>query len=431
MLKNIFYCLIVFFSILDCKFVLSRECLIDKVAFIVNDQIILDSDISNMMNIIKMQTKLSNNLLLKNDILRDQAIKYLINNRLLLFFNKNYKINISNYEIINAILSIVKKLNITFKKFKYYLSYYHIDYDIYLKIIKEEVLISKILNLEVSKHIFITYEEFNLFVDNLYSKYIKENIYNLRCFFIPLSENYSKKELLFKQNLSNEIFYKLKYGISFKNIEKIYVHNLNLAKIILFKYKKIQTLPTIFEKFLVNSKIGDIINPIKSDVGFYIINVQDLFNKNKSLELKEFYIRHIFIPNSFIENDCNISEKLLCIKKKIKSGIINFDNAIKMFSMDNKFLNEQNGYSGWFKLNNLDKKFRTSLMNLNIMQISNPIRSSNGWHLIQLLNVRLISFHDTLKNKKNYYFLYKNKYFETENLFMMKMSKSSYIKKIN
>ncbi|WP_115955910.1 peptidylprolyl isomerase [Candidatus Purcelliella pentastirinorum] len=427
--KNIYFLIII--MIFNCEYSYSFECFIDKISLIVNNQIILESDIQNIMNIIKMQTKLLSNLIVSRDVLRKQSIKYLINNQLIFPLGKKYKFNITNEEVLGVISNIINKFNITFKKFKFYLFYYGIDYSVYFKYLKREILISKILDYEISKNVYITYEELNLFTKNIFYRYIKNNVYFLRCFFIPLSENYNCKEFILKQTLSNKIFFKLKKGIKFRDIKKLYVDHLKLVKIILFEYRTIGSLPVIFEKFLIHGKTGDISYPIKSAAGFYIVNIKDLFNKVKKIIFKEFCIRHIFIPNFFIKNDYDISLKLSLIKKRIESGNISFDNAVNIFSMDNKFLNDRNGYFGWFDSNHLNNKFKVVLSNLNIMQISKPLKSSMGWHLIQLLGTRIVNRLHVLEQIKFYDYLYKNKYLETKELFLEKLNKFSYIKIFN
>ncbi|WDI78659.1 peptidylprolyl isomerase [Candidatus Purcelliella pentastirinorum] len=430
MLKKKIYFFIILI-IFNCDYSYSFEYFIDKISLIVNNQIILESDIQNMMSIIKMQMKLLSNLVVNRDVLRKQSIKYLINNRLIFSLSKKYRFNITNKEVLDDISNIINKLNITFKKFKFYLFCYGIDYCVYFKYLKREILISKILDYEISKNVFIPYEELNLFKKDIFYKYIKNNVYFLRCFVIPLSENYDCKEFALKQTLSNEIFLKLKKGIKFRDIKKLYVDHLKLVKIIFFKNKTIRSLPVIFENFLINCRIGDVSYPIKSAVGFYIVNIKDLFNKVKKIIFKEFCIRHIFIPNYFVKNDYDMFLKLSLIKKRIEFDDISFDNAINIFSMDNKFLNDQNGYFGWFGTDHLNKIFKTVLSNLNVMQISKPLKSSMGWHLIQLLGIRTVNYLHVLEQIKFYDYLYKNKYFEIKELFLKKLNKLSYIKIYN
>ncbi|MBZ2279856.1 peptidyl-prolyl cis-trans isomerase, partial [Buchnera aphidicola] len=79
--------------------------------------------------------------------------------------------------------------------------------------------------------------------------------------------------------------------------------------------------------------------------------------------------------------------KIFDIYNNIKNNVYSFDYAVKNFSNDS-YSHNKKGDLGWISLETLDKNFQNLLINLKNNQVSCPIKSDAGWHIIKLLNNR-------------------------------------------
>ncbi len=102
--------------------------------------------------------------------------------------------------------------------------------------------------------------------------------------------------------------------------------------------------------------------------------------------MTEVHARHILLKPSPIMTDEQARVKLERIAADIKSGKTTFAAAAKEFSQDQVLLT--GGDLGWATPDIFDPAFRDALTRLNKGQLSAPVHSSFGWHLIELLDTR-------------------------------------------
>ncbi|MCT9872190.1 peptidylprolyl isomerase, partial [Paenarthrobacter aurescens] len=115
----------------------------------------------------------------------------------------------------------------------------------------------------------------------------------------------------------------------------------------------------------------------------------DLRGESKNISVTEVHARHILLKPSPILTDDQARQKIEQIAADIKSGKTTFAAAAKQFSDDPGSAN-QGGDLGWASPEIYDPAFRDALLKLQKGQVSAPVHSSFGWHLIQLLDTRQV-----------------------------------------
>ncbi|EII7708040.1 peptidylprolyl isomerase SurA, partial [Escherichia coli] len=190
---------------------------------------------------------------------------------------------------------------------------------------------------------------------------------------------------------------------------------------------RIQELPGIFAQALSTAKKGDIVGPIRSGVGFHILKVNDLRGESKNISVTEVHARHILLKPSPIMTDEQARVKLEQIAADIKSGKTTFAAAAKEFSQDPGSAN-QGGDLGWATPDIFDPAFRDALTRLNKGQMSAPVHSSFGWHLIELLDTRNVDKTDAAQKDRAYRMLMNRKFSEEAASWMQEQRASAYVK---
>ena len=150
--------------------------------------------------------------------------------------------------------------------------------------------------------------------------------------------------------------------------------------------------------------------PIRSGVGFHILKVNDLRGQSQNISVTEVHARHILLKPSPIMTDDQARAKLQQIAADIKSGKTSFANAAKEFSQDPALLTGRR--PGWAAADIYDPAFRDALMKLNKGQMSAPVHSSFGWHLIELLDTRNVDKTDAAQKDRAYRMLFNRKFSE-------------------
>ncbi|CAK8743977.1 Chaperone SurA [Sodalis praecaptivus] len=122
--------------------------------------------------------------------------------------------------------------------------------------------------------------------------------------------------------------------------------------------------------------------------------------------------------------------KLEDIAAQIKSGRLSFSAAAKQLSEDPGSAN-QGGDLGWSSADAFDPDFRDALMHLKKGEISTPVHSSFGWHLIQLIDTRQVDRTDAAQKDRAYRLLFNRKFAEEAQTWMQEQRASAYVKIID
>ena len=149
--------------------------------------------------------------------------------------------------------------------------------------------------------------------------------------------------------------------------------------------------------------------------------------QSQSISVTEVHARHILLKPSPIMTDQQARLKLEQIAADIKSGKTTFAAAAKEFSQDPGSAN-QGGDLGWAAADIFDPAFRDALTKLNKGQMSAPVHSSFGWHLIELLDTRNVDKTDAAQKDRAYRMLMNRKFSEEAATWMQEQRASAYVK---
>lgn len=162
-------------------------------------------------------------------------------------------------------------------------------------------------------------------------------------------------------------------------------------------------------------------------MGFHILKVNDLRGESKNISVTEVHARHILLKPSPIMTDDQARAKLEQIAADIRSGKTTFAAAAKQFSDDPGSAN-QGGDLGWTSPEVFDPAFRDALLRLKKGEMSQPVHSSFGWHLIQLLDTRQVDKTDAAQKELAYRMLFNRKFAEEAQTWMQEQRAGAYVK---
>ncbi len=193
---------------------------------------------------------------------------------------------------------------------------------------------------------------------------------------------------------------------------------------------KMEELPSIFASQLQSSEKGSIVGPIRAGVGFHILKINDIRGEQKAISVMEVNARHILLRPSVVMTDAQAEAKLASIAADIRSGKADFKDMARQYSEDPGSA-QQGGNLGWASPESYDPAFCEALMRLQKNELSAPVRSSFGWHLIQLMDTRQVDKTDVAQKDRAYRMLFNRKFAEEVQSWMQEQRASAYVKIIN
>ena len=399
---------------------------IEQVAAVVNNNVILESDVNDMLKTIKASA--DPRTLPSDKVLRHQIIERLIVENLILQKAAKAKITISDDEVTGAIDGIAADNGMTIDQLRSKLSAMGISYSTYRERIHNDILIDQTRMHEVRPRIKISPREVEHLTKTIANQPTNNIDVKISHILIAIPEKASKLQIDTATNKAMDIINRANKGENFAKLATSYSNDDLALKGGSMGWKKINELPTIFEERLIRAPKGSIIGPIRSGVGIHILKVDDTHSEApQKITLQEFNARHILIKTNVLVTDQVAKQKLTDIRKAIINGSTTFAAAAKANSEDTGS-KDNGGDLGWNRPDVYDNGFRSALLQLKKGEISQPIRSSYGWHLIQLIDTRQTDATNIVKKDQAYRLIFNRKFAEEAQVWIQELKGDAYIK---
>lgn len=400
---------------------------IDKVAAVVNNGVVLESDVDGMMQSVKTGAHQAGQQLPDDKALRHQVLERLIMDQILLQMGNKMGVKISDDQLDQAIANIAAQNHMSLDQMRSRLAYDGVNFASYRNQIRKEMTISEVRNSEVRRRVTILPQEVDQLASQMGNQNDASTELNLSHILIPLPENPSSAQVDVAEKQANDVADQARSGADFGKLAITYSADQSALKGGQMGWGRIQELPSIFAQALSTAKKGDIIGPVRSGVGFHILKVNDMRGQTANVSVTEVHARHILLKPSPVMTDAQARAKLEQIAADIKSGKTTFAAAAKEFSQDPGSAN-QGGDLGWAPSEVYDPAFRDALSKLQRGQLSAPVHSSFGWHLIELIDTRNVDKTDAAQKDKAYRMLFNRKFSEEVASWMQEQRASAYVK---
>ena len=350
----------------------------DKIIAIVNDRVILKSEVQDMIDNLSPEIIAKEYNTLNDNEIINKVLQDLIETSLLVQAADRFGIKVSDIALENELQRLASSNNLSVNDFRKKLIEQGQNYSKFLSNLRNRMTVETLFVSQFYSRMNVTEEEVENFIE-------RENVNQYGNIDYDLIEFVIKDEGN-KLNMGdvNPIYQSiLKNGF---NNTKVNYNNLNIEinNIGLINQDK---LPNIFLEALskpLNNKYTEV---IKSSKGYHILNIVDSINKSSSI-VTEYKVRHILItPNVMTSNEM-VKDKLLNLKNKIKDMDEFILNA-KKYS-DDKASGYKGGDLGYQRPSALVKEFAEVMKKTPLKKISDPFQSRFGWHILYVENIRSV-----------------------------------------
>lgn len=402
----------------------AKEVLLDRVAAIVNSGVVLESEINDLMNSIKSQSKANNQQLPSDKALRVQITDKLINDSLLIQIGERMGIQISDAQLDQTISSMAQENKMTLAEFRQAIISDGSTWEKYRETVRVELITGEVTRNNIRRRIFVSPQE----IDNLLAV-MKEQTsndveYHLGHILIPFPSEPSQADLDQAKTRADKVVELLNNGSDFTKIAISSSGDSNALKGGDLGWKNINEMPTLFSE-LINEKPKDtIVGPIRTGLGYSIVKVIDVRGR-QIVEVEEVKSSHILIKPSVILSDEKAQALLQDLLNKIEAGEATFAEMAKEHSEGPTSV--RGGDLGWSEPKKYDPAFRDALATMKVGDYHKPFRSSFGWHIIYLEDRRMVDATSQMNENRAYQLLFNRKYGMENARWLKEMRDEAYI----
>lgn len=388
--------ILILFSVISISIHSAIEIL-DRVAVIVDDGLIMQSQINSDLD--EMVQRYEEQNIPKPDIkvLRSQVIESLIIEELQLQLAERYGIRVSDEELNATITRIAANNNLSLEEFIIYLQNEGESYEDFREDVKKQITIQRIQRGRVGSEIDITEKEFEAFLKTDESLIQLEPELLVRQILIS---KYEDATLIF-ENISN--------GQPFEEVAKTNPLNKYNKNEGLMDWKKAIDMPKIFSDAINDQDVGFITEPIKSGAGYHILKLENKRGDFVRYE-DQWLARHILLIPSTIRNEEQTKNELTDIRNRILDGE-DFVLLAASYSEDPGSAKNK-GELGWLGKGVLAAEFEKTMIEIEPGKVSEIFKTEFGFHFLEVLDTRNHDMTRELIKDEAYAILYQRKYDE-------------------
>lgn len=358
------------------------ETVLDATAAVVNNGIVLESELNDETNKLLAQYK-ARGANVDPITARKQALQTLITNSIILQIARNNGAEVTDMQLDSTLENAAMRNNTSVDNILRSMGPNLTKAQAREKF-KEQYLINEVRRSSVRQRINISDTEVTTLAKALQHRGNVEPMYHIAQILIPLSSTPTEAEYRRVEQESKNALYALRNGANVQEVAAKFATSEQNADL---GYVPETAVPLPFLPGILNAKPGDVIGPFRSSVGMHIIKLFDVSHSAIS-PIKTYNASHILVKTSIIYSDEAAVAKLNDIAQQIKSGAITFEQAAKKYSEDPGSA-IRGGNLGYAAAETYDPGFAHGLQSLRVGQLSQPIKSSYGWHLILLNDIKV------------------------------------------
>lgn len=400
----------------------AKVAVLDRVAAIVNDDIVLQSELDQRTASIFRNIQDSGTQPPALDILQKQVLERLISERLQLTIGFNAGVRISDSEIEQTIARLAANSNLSVQEYKEQIAMGGESIADLRDNIANELIIMQVQQGSVMRSIHVSAQELNNFLNSEEGKLMTSPDVNLGQ--ILISTPSTANGITSSQDKLNVIIAQLEQGADFKQLAIASSDDQSALEGGDLGWRKQAQLPSLFIEAIEDLQPGEISKPLRSGAGFHVLKLYDRKGGGEQL-IEQHFARHILLKPNQIRNQAETVALLNDLRQQAQDTD-GFFALAKQYSEDPGSA-LKGGELGWSSPGLFVPEFENTMSSISLNEISQPFQSQFGWHILQVTDRRMQDFSDEILRNRADNLLRQRKYSEELQVWLQKIRDEAYV----
>jgi peptidyl-prolyl cis-trans isomerase SurA len=399
--------------------------LLDRVVAIVNDGVVLNSDLDAQVDAVSDRLRQQKLELPPQNVLRQQVLERLVLQEIQLQRANHAGVKVSD-EMLNAALQDVAKRNgLTLTQLPEALAKQGGDYAEYREEIRKEMMLQMLRQRDVLQHISVTPREIDQFLDRQAKAPSERNEYNVSHILIAVGQEATAGQQDMAAKRAQEVYQRAKSGEDFAKLAVAYSNSQTALEGGALGWRKGSELPTFLSDIIARLKPGEVSEPLRTPTGYHIIRLNEVRGGTASAVEDQVHVRHILMKTNELADDATVRTKLAVLRERVLKGE-DFAAIAQVTSQDPGSAAE-GGDLGWSGPGTFAPEFEQVIATLKDGEISEPFRTQYGWHIAQMLGHRRFDNTDEIKRRQAMEAIRASKADEETELWLRRMRDEAYV----
>jgi len=363
----------------------SRVVLLDRIVAVVNDQVITRRNLDERITVVLTQLRQQGTPPPTREVLEKQVLERMIFNQVQLQYAKETGLRIDDATLEKTLSRIAEDSKLTPAQLRAALEKDGISFAKFREDIRDEITMARLREREVDNKVTIADSEIDNFLSTRQIQEGKSDEYHVSHILVSVPEQASPERLQERRARAEQALAQLRGGADFRQVAASFSDAPDAVQGGAFGWREITRLPAIFAEAVKDLKAGEVSGVLRSPNGFHIVRVNERRGQSAPLIVSQTRARHILIKTSELVAESEAQDRAVKLKERLDNNA-DFAELARLQSEDASAA--RGGELGWLSPGDTVPEFEKAMDALKPGQISAPVRSPFGWHLIQVMERR-------------------------------------------
>lgn len=361
-----------------------RIRLLERIVAVVNDEVITQDELERRLELVKKQLARQGTELPDSEALRRQILERLIMDRIQVQYAKQTGLKIDDFQLDQALRTIAEQNHMTLAQFREVLARDGVDYADFREEIRKEMTIARLREREVDNRIAVSEGEIDNFLATQATQ-VSAGEYAVSHILVRVPEQATTEQIQARRARAEAALAELRAGKPFAQVAAVYSDAPDALQGGFLGWRPLSQLPELFAEAVTKLQPGEVSTLLRSPNGFHIVRLDDRRGPGAPVQITQTRVRHILVRPSETVSEDEARNRLLQLRERIVNGA-DFAELARLHSEDPSA--SQGGDLGWVSPGDTVPQFERAMESLKPGEISEPVKTPLGWHLIQVLERR-------------------------------------------
>ncbi|TDR23814.1 peptidylprolyl isomerase [Marinicella litoralis] len=368
--------------------------LLDEIVAVVDDTVIMKSELDRSVNSIKKQIEASGNQIPPADILNSQVLERLIVQEIQIDRAELVGIKISDGELDAALTNIAQQNGMSLSQMQQAIEVDGFSFAEFRRDMRRDMQAERVRYAYANSNVKISEHEIDLF---LADNELDQGEVELQHILIATSTDNDAAETEKAQKEANDLYDQIQAGENFAVLATQFSDGQNALEGGRLGWRPINQLPPLFADQVKSMSDGEVTHPIRSPSGFHILKL--LAQKSNTVKTQDQYnILHIMVETNEVVSPKDGMAIINGLYDKVLDGE-DFATVAEENSDDHSSA-PLGGDMGWFEINKFGARMGEVIKGMDVGEISAPFQTDAGWHIVKFLGKKEADITEELKRSQ-------------------------------
>ncbi len=399
---------------------------IDRVIAIVNDGIVLQSQLDNQTILIMDRLRGQGTQLPPPDVIRQQVLERLVLQEIQVQRATRLGVQVPDEMLNEALRDVAKRNSIPFEQMPLALADQGVDYASYRDEMRREIMLSLLRQRDVLPRIYVSPRELDQALERQAGQADENAEFDVSHILLSLPESATSDQMANVEGLAREIHTRARAGEDFGQLALAYSQAQTALERGKLGWRRMGQLPQFIAELVGKMQSGEVSEPVRTPTGFHLVRLDETRGgASGPMLVEQIHARHILMRPNEVQDDATTRLRLAAVRNRILAG--EDFGALASVTSEDPGSASRGGDLGWSSPGTFDPEFETALAALEPDQISEPFRSQFGWHIVQMLGRRTHDQSDEVRRQRVLTALRESKVDEETELWLRRLRDDAFV----